>query len=77
VEAVQDRPPETPRRSASTPFRPDDPRLLDALDVYAQRIRRSRNMAMNLLLEAAMEQEGLWPPADDRPQPPAARGQSS
>jgi hypothetical protein len=67
VEAVQD--PETEaipvRKTLSTPFRPDDPRLLDVLDVYAQRIRRSRNMAMNLLLEAAMEREGLWPPPAD------------
>jgi hypothetical protein len=54
------------RKAASTPFRPEDPRLLDALDAYAKRIRRSRNMAINLLLEAAMENEGLWPPAEGR-----------
>ena len=52
------------RKATSTPFRPEDMRLLDALDVYAKRIRRSRNMAINLLLEAAMEKEGLWPPAE-------------
>jgi hypothetical protein len=52
------------RKAASTPFRPEDPRLLDALDVYAKRIRRSRNMAINLLLEEAMEREKLWPPPE-------------
>jgi hypothetical protein len=52
------------RKATSTPFRPEDVRLFDALDAYAKSIRRSRNMAMNLLLEAAMEKEGLWPPAE-------------
>lgn len=46
-------------------LRVDDGRLLEALDVYAKRIRRSRNMAIQLLLEKAMEQEGLWPPVAD------------
>ncbi len=59
VEAVAE------KKATSTPFRPDDPRLLDVLDVYAKRIRRSRNMAINLLLEEAMQREGLWPPAEE------------
>jgi hypothetical protein len=58
VEAVPE------KRATATPFRPEDPRLLDALEVYAARIRRSRNMAINLLLEDAMTKEGLWPPAE-------------
>jgi hypothetical protein len=50
----------------TTPFRPEDKRLLLALDIYAKRIRRSRNMAMNLLLEEAMQREGLWPPPEGK-----------
>ncbi len=45
-----------------TPLRVDDKRLFDSLDAYARRLRRSRNMAIQLLLEEAMTREGLWPP---------------
>jgi hypothetical protein len=54
------------QRPTTTPFRPEDNRLFDALDAYAKRIRRSRNMAINLLLEEAMEREGLWPPPETK-----------
>lgn len=45
-----------------TPLRVDDARLLDALDTFAKRQRRSRNMALQIILEEKMEAEGLWPP---------------
>jgi hypothetical protein len=45
------------------PFRVEDPRLVEALDRYADSIRRSRNMTIVLLLEQALEQAGHWPPA--------------
>lgn len=49
-----------------TPFRPDDPRLLKAIDEYARSVRRSRNMAMVLLLEQALAAHQLWPPSEDQ-----------
>jgi len=51
--------------SPQIPFRPDDPRLVDALNRYADQIRRSRNMAIVLLLEEALEEKGLWPPKEE------------
>lgn len=45
-----------------TPLRVPDVRLLEALDVYAKRVKRSRNMAIVFLLEQAMTAEQLWPP---------------
>lgn len=56
--------PEPEPQSATTPFRPPDARLIVQLDEYARRIRRSRNMAMVILLEEALGREGLWPPPD-------------
>ncbi len=49
---------------AKASFQFDDGRLLRALDIYARRTKRSRNKAVNVLLEEAMQREGLWPPAD-------------
>lgn len=49
-------------KSPMTPFRADDPRLIAALDDYAESIRRSRNMAINLLLEEILKEKGFWPP---------------
>ena len=46
------------------PFRVDDPRLVDALDAYAESERRSRNMVIVLLLERALMQAGFWPPKE-------------
>ena len=51
-----------PHKGVQTPFRAVDGRLLDALDGYAKSIRRSRNMAINLLLEEILQQKGFWPP---------------
>jgi hypothetical protein len=44
------------------PFRVDDPRLVEALDRYADSTRRSRNMAIIVLLEQALTEAGFWPP---------------
>lgn len=52
-------------KAPQVPFRPDDPRLVAALDAYAKSIRRSRNMAINLLLEKGLEAEGFWPPPQE------------
>lgn len=54
--------------ASSVSFRPEDPRLFKALDVYAKRMHRSRNMVMYLLLLEAMQREGLWPPPPDDPE---------
>jgi hypothetical protein len=43
-------------------LRVDDKRLLEALDAYGEKVRRSRNMVIQLLIEKAMEEEGFWPP---------------
>jgi hypothetical protein len=45
-------------------FRADNPRLIDALDTYADSVRRSRNMAINILLEEALTKHGFWPPPE-------------
>lgn len=45
-------------------LRIDDPKLLEAIDAWADKHRRSRNMAMILLLERQLANEGVWPPAD-------------
>ena len=55
---------DTEQRPAAASFRFEDSRLLNALDVYAKRTRRSRNKAVEVLLEEAMRQEGLWPPPE-------------
>lgn len=56
-----------PERTPPDSFlvRPDDPRLITALDDYAASIRRSRNMAAVLLLEEILSAKGHWPPAED------------
>ncbi len=38
-----------------------DRRLVAALDRWAERRHLSRNMALVVLVEAAMKKEGLWP----------------
>jgi hypothetical protein len=48
-------------------FRAEHPQLVRAIDAYAKANRRSRNMAMNLLLEEALTSHDLWPPASGRP----------
>lgn len=45
-------------------LRVPDKTLVAAIDEYARRLRRSRNMALILLLEEAMRRENLWPAAD-------------
>jgi hypothetical protein len=50
---------------ATFPLRLPDGRLADALDEHARRSKRSRNMAIVVILEDAMRAEGLWPPAED------------
>jgi hypothetical protein len=37
-----------------------DPSLVAALDAYAERNRRSRNVSVIILLEEAMRKQGLW-----------------
>lgn len=54
--------PNDPHKGTQVNLRVIDPRLLRALDAYRHRVRRSRNMAINLLLEQALTQEGFWPP---------------
>lgn len=54
-------------KGLQVPFRVDDPRLVAALDKYADRTRRSRNMAIIVLLEDALRAENLWPPVDPVP----------
>jgi hypothetical protein len=49
---------------AQVPFRVDDPRLVEALDRYADSTRRSRNMAIIVLLEQALTVAGFWPPEE-------------
>ncbi len=63
--SVEPEPEQEPERKVQTPFRPDDARLLDALDAFAHDTRRSRNMAMVVLIEEALKAAGYWPP----PQP--------
>jgi hypothetical protein len=53
--------PDPDERPAMT-FRPDRPELFPALDRYAASIRRSRTMAMILLLEEVLTAKGFWPP---------------
>ncbi len=63
---------ETPKGDAhkgtQVPFRVDDLRLVEALDAYAESERRSRNMAIIILLEDALKAVGFWP--WPRPSPP-------
>ena len=47
-------------------LRIDDPRLLSAIDGWADKNRRSRNMAIILLLERMLTNEKMWPPADSK-----------
>lgn len=54
-----------PHRGVQIPFRVDDPRLIEQLDLYAEEVRRSRNMAIILLLEEILKQKGYWPPPPD------------
>ncbi len=49
-------------KAPQTPFRPDDKRLMDAIDAFAHETRRSRNMAMVILIEDALKALGRWPP---------------
>jgi hypothetical protein len=39
-----------------------EPALLEAVDVYAERVRRSRNNTIVVILEEVLTQAGLWPP---------------
>ena len=48
-------------QGAQTPFRAVDAQLLVALQAYAKSVRRSRNMAMNILLEEILQAKGFWP----------------
>ena len=41
-----------------------DPRLAAVLEEYATQTRRSRNLAIVVLLEDAMKEAGLWPPGE-------------
>jgi hypothetical protein len=64
VSVAKKRLPPTPpgeEETAQAPFRAER-RLFDALDAYARSIRRSRNMAMVLLLEEALRRHGFWKP---------------
>jgi hypothetical protein len=45
-------------------LRVEDKRILDALTVLSKRQRRSRNVAIQIILEEALKHEELWPPAD-------------
>jgi hypothetical protein len=49
-------------KGIQVPFRVEDALLVKALDDYADSVRRSRNMAIILLLEEALKQKGFWPP---------------
>jgi hypothetical protein len=60
---------EDAHKGTQIPFRVDDDRLVEALEAYAARIRRSRNMAIVLLLEEALKAHDLWPP----PTPPKTK----
>ena len=46
-------------------LRVEDRRMLDALGSLAKRQRRSGNMALQVLLEDALKEAGLWPPPTD------------
>jgi hypothetical protein len=54
-------------------FRADDARLIEALDAYADSVRRSRNMAINLLLEEILTQHGFWPPEEEDEPPEGSK----
>jgi hypothetical protein len=55
------------------PFRVEDEQLVAALDNYAKSVRRSRNMAIVILLEEALALHGFWPPTADEPPAPKKR----
>lgn len=40
----------------------DDPRLFAAVNAWAKENRRSRNLAILILLEQALKEGGFWPP---------------
>ncbi len=42
--------------------RPADARLPAAIEAAAKDMRRSKNMAANILLEEALKERGFWPP---------------
>jgi hypothetical protein len=48
-------------QGAQIPFRVADERLVEALDAFAKSERRSRNMAIIILLEEALKARGFWP----------------
>lgn len=64
-ERTSDAAPELPPDSILV--RLPDPSLALVLEEYARRTRRSRNLAIVVLLEDAMRQAGLWPPAASDP----------
>lgn len=41
-----------------------DERIPAAIDAYAKSTRRSKNMAMNILLEEGLARAGFWPPKE-------------
>jgi hypothetical protein len=47
---------------------PDD-RLLDALEQFAAKMRRSQNVSLLIILEEAMTAAGLWPPTPPTKEP--------
>lgn len=48
------------------PFRVDDPRLVEAIEKYAEDSRRSRNMTIVVLIEQALTALNRWPPKPDK-----------
>jgi len=48
------------------PLRIRDANLIAAVDLYAKSVRRSRTMAVVLLLETALEKEGFWPRGNEK-----------
>lgn len=46
-------------------LRISDPSVLAAADKFAKKEGRSRNNALNILLQRALAAEGLWPPSTD------------
>lgn len=66
VMAEKKKPKRDAHRAMQVPFRVDDPQLIEALDAYAAGQRRSRNMAIVLLLEEGLERAGFWPPGREQ-----------
>jgi hypothetical protein len=60
-----DKPPvpttETTKR-VQYPFRPDDPRILQAAEACGESMRQSINGVLNLALAEYLKARGFWPP---------------